>query len=337
MHCPSLSELPPPPPGRTGWPWTEESLLLPEHMPEAHSWPRITIVTASFNQGRFIEETIRSILLQGYPDIEYFILDGGSTDKTADIIRKYSPWISFWVSEPDRGQSAAINRGLRMGSGSHATWINSDDMLCKGALTNHFASNDYAEDVVYVGDCVTIDEAGKVLFTHRGWVQSFEDLVRIPSVWRSGGSIDQPAVLFPLELALRVGALNEENHYTMDYELWGKFFLVGARFQYTGLPFGFFRWHRGQKTQESIEQTKSLLDAAAALVAQADSLSAEARQVILADLEAYRKAYPDIFWKHSGRLARIGLPPSVVLPMRNFRNTVERTIDKFMGSPEGSE
>ena len=337
MRCPSLTELPPPPPGRTGWTWTEESSRLPEQTPEGHSWPRITIVTPSFNQGRFIEEAIRSILLQGYPDLEYFVLDGGSTDDSVKIIEKYSPWISFWVSEPDRGQSAAINRGLRMGSGAYATWINSDDMLGRNALTNHFLSNELAEDVVYIGDCVNIDEIGNILFTHRGRVQSLEDLLRVGSVWRSGGSLDQPAVLFPLELALRVGGLNEGNHSTMDYELWGKFFLAGAKVRYTGIPFGFFRWHDGQKTQDCLKQTESMLDAATALVALASFLSAEAKQEILAELQAYRVAYPERLWKQSGRLARIGLPPSIVIRMRNLRDTVEKTIGNFKRSTEGSK
>ena len=96
------------------------------------------------------------------------MLDGGSTDHTVEIIKKYSPWIDFWVSEPDRGQSAAINRGLRMGSGSYATWINSDDLLCKDALSTTSRSHGLAADVVYVGDCINIDEAGTVLFTAPG-------------------------------------------------------------------------------------------------------------------------------------------------------------------------
>jgi glycosyltransferase involved in cell wall biosynthesis len=319
MRCPSLSELPAPPPGRTGWPWTEESRQMPERMSETQSAPRVTIVTPSFNQGRFIEEAIRSILLQGYPDLEYFVLDGGSTDSTVEIIRKYSRWIDFWVSEPDRGQSAAINRGLRMGSGVYAAWINSDDMLCRNALADHFLSRGIKEDVVYIGDCVHVDELSNILITNRGRVHSFEELVRIRSVWRSGGGIDQPAVLFPLELALRVGGLKEGNHNTMDYELWGEFFLAGARVQYTGRPFGVFRRHNSQKTKDSLKQTRSLLETATALIARQNCLSAEIKHEILTDLQAYRDAYPEKLWKGSGRLARLGLPRGIVIPMRNLK------------------
>lgn len=135
MRCPTLAELPPPPPDRTGWPWTVESPRVPDTMSDGRlCWPRISIVTPSYNQARFIEETIRSILLQGYPDLEYIIIDGGSTDDTVAILRKYEKHLAYWVSEKDRGQSHAINKGMERISGDVWMYQNSDDLLSRGAL-----------------------------------------------------------------------------------------------------------------------------------------------------------------------------------------------------------
>jgi glycosyltransferase involved in cell wall biosynthesis len=134
MRCPTLDDLPPPPPGNTGWPWTVESPQLADAMAEGRPWPRISIVTPSYNQGRFIEETIRSVLLQGYPDLEYIVVDGASTDNSVEIIKKYEPWLSYWVSEKDRGQAHAINKGLSKFTGRIASYLNSDDYLLASAL-----------------------------------------------------------------------------------------------------------------------------------------------------------------------------------------------------------
>jgi hypothetical protein len=133
MMIPTLRTLPPPPPGKTGWPWTEESPSVPASMPSGAPWPRISIVTPSYNQGKFIEETIRSVLLQGYPNLQYCVFDGGSKDETIDILRKYEPWL-HWVSEKDRGQAHAINKGLARSDGHIAAYLDSDDYYLPGAF-----------------------------------------------------------------------------------------------------------------------------------------------------------------------------------------------------------
>jgi len=327
MRCPKLDELPEPPKGKIGWPWTEESGRLPDTTFEGKPWPRISIVTPSFNQGQFIEETIRSILLQGYPALEYLILDGGSTDNSVEIIKKYSPWLSYWVSEPDAGQSDSINRGLKRVSGDFATWINSDDLLCKNALVEHASRIGFAPDTVYVGNCIYIDETGKALSLHRGRVHSMEDLVRVNKVWNGArGHIVQPEVMFPRELYLTVGGLDCNNHFTMDYDLWGKFFLAGATFHYTDIPFGVFREHPKQKTHNMLRQTRSLIETAAKLVHQAQSFPEETKNEILEDLHVYLKKYEMDYWKGSGRLAKLGLPRALVLQLRRLRALVQNSI-----------
>lgn len=127
MNSPPLSNLPVPSPSKIGWPWTQERPHLPEKMPTGLPWPRISIVTPSYNQAEFLEETIRSVLLQGYPNLEYIIMDGGSTDGSVEIIRRYEPWLSYVHIGPDGGQAAAIAEGFRHATGDILAWLNSDD------------------------------------------------------------------------------------------------------------------------------------------------------------------------------------------------------------------
>lgn len=131
---PTLDDLSPPPADKTGWPWTEQSEPVSETQSEEASWPKISIVTPSYNQASFLEETIRSVLLQGYPNLEFVVVDGGSTDGTVEILERYDPWIDHWVSEPDDGQDDAIRKGLEEATGEIEAYLNSDDVLLPGAL-----------------------------------------------------------------------------------------------------------------------------------------------------------------------------------------------------------
>lgn len=124
-----LKVLPAPDNHYTGWPWTEET--DPDVYHAKDHWPKLTIVTPSYNQGRFIEQTIRSILLQNYPNLEYIVIDGGSNDETIAILEKYAPWISYYRSAKDNGQGQAINLGFSLASGDYYAWINSDDYYLK--------------------------------------------------------------------------------------------------------------------------------------------------------------------------------------------------------------
>lgn len=129
----ALSKLPPVP-GKIGWPWTNEGMDIPGEPTDNSLWPRISVVTPSFNQAHYIEETLRSVLLQGYSNLELIVVDGGSTDGSVDVIKRYADRIAWWVSERDNGQSHAINKGFRRATGEALGWLNSDDLLFPGAL-----------------------------------------------------------------------------------------------------------------------------------------------------------------------------------------------------------
>jgi glycosyltransferase involved in cell wall biosynthesis len=159
MRCPGLRDLPEPSATRTGWPWTETS---PNIEGAGGEWPRITVVTPSFNQGAYIEETLRSVLLQGYPNLEYIVIDGGSTDGSVETIRRYARWLDYWVSEPDRGQAHALNKGFARASGDVLGWLNSDDVYLPGALKQVGATGVAFPGTILAGDVINFfEESGR--------------------------------------------------------------------------------------------------------------------------------------------------------------------------------
>jgi glycosyltransferase involved in cell wall biosynthesis len=164
MKCPAFNELPYTTNQGVSWAYKEPSTDISFNDRSAIKWPRVSIITPSFNQEKFIEETIRSILLQDYPDLEYIIIDGGSKDGTVDVIRKYQSWISYWVSEKDAGQTAAINKGFKISTGEIIAWQNSDDTYEPGAIMNAVKFMvDHPETGVVYSDCNLVDENSRVI------------------------------------------------------------------------------------------------------------------------------------------------------------------------------
>ncbi len=207
-----INKLPPPPPGKTGWPWTEGSPEVPPTLPDGRPWPRVTIVTPSFNQGQFLEETIRSILLQNYPNLEYIIMDGGSTDNSVEIIKKYEPWIDYWESKKDRGQAHAINKGFRRATGEIIAWLNSDDTYFPGAIKEAAEFLAIHPDVAMVyGDCVFVDEKGKVLKTVKIDTYNLDKMLE-------NNIIPQPSAFVRSFVLNKIGFLRENYSYSFDYD-----------------------------------------------------------------------------------------------------------------------
>ena len=244
MARPSIAEIPPPPSAHVGWPWTTQPGQTAQ-VPQGFAWPRVSIVTPSFNQGDFIEETIRSVLLQGYPNLDYLIVDGGSTDRTVDVVKKYEPWLDYWVSEPDRGQAHAINKGLRCARGDIIAWLNSDDTYEPGAIdaaVRHMLSR---QAVIVYGNCQLIDQRG----TRGGIVVppavTYDSLLRFWSV--AASTPPQPAIFFRRQILQEVGLLDETLHYVMDYELWMRMARKHS-FSHVNAVLATYRLHSDSKT-----------------------------------------------------------------------------------------
>lgn len=204
--------------------------------------PRFSIVTPSYNTGRHIADAIRSVLSQDYPNLDYLVMDGGSTDDTVEVLRSFGPCVR-WISEKDAGQSDAIRRGFGQTSGEILTWLNSDDVLAPGALqtvAEYFAANPEV-DVVY-GKATYIDAQGKEIgrCVH---VEPFS----ARRLFHYSDFIVQPAAFFRRSAYDAVGGLDANLHYGMDYDLWLK--LARAHtFAYLPRSLASYRWLTDNKT-----------------------------------------------------------------------------------------
>jgi glycosyltransferase involved in cell wall biosynthesis len=269
----TLGALPAPPPCKIGWPWTSLSVQVAAHLPAdlvqggnvspeieellrslpEDRLPKISVVTPSYRQGEFIEETIRSVLLQGYPKLEFFVVDGGSKDETLDILKKYNNWITEWVSEPDQGQSDAINKGWRWATGDLLAYLNSDDIYLPGALWQVAAA--WIREptaVAVVGavvrtnlDSVVIREPRKPELPSRGplYLSTIS-----PRKW----FLPQQSGFFNTSVLDEVGRFaRKELHYTMDREIYYRLARKGS-LSLIDTPLATFRFHEDSKSCSKI-------------------------------------------------------------------------------------
>jgi glycosyltransferase involved in cell wall biosynthesis len=327
-----LEALPPPPAGRTGWPWTEAAPV-----PDAsRRWPRLSVVTPSFNQGRYLEQAIRSVLLQNYPDLEYIVMDGGSSDESRAIIEKYRPWLAAAVSEADAGQADALNKGFSRATGTVHAYLNSDDFYAPGAfmaVAEHLPTP--PARCLIAGACDIVDEAGQRLHTHRGSIGGFEDVADLWGVWYRDGYLPQPAVFWsgPAPLVTR---FRTDLHYVMDYELWGRLLQAGSTVVAVPLTLAAFRTYPSQKSASHDAVTREVLPLLDAWLG-TSMLPSRKRVLIAADLAYAMLRQRNIVGVARRRLAlgaALVVRPQAWLSrqlFRDLRHSLRRAFRKIIG------
>ncbi|PRY15761.1 glycosyl transferase family 2 [Pontibacter ummariensis] len=243
-----MIDLPEPAVTSDVWPWSTDT-DVPTFSANS-DWPKISIITPSYNQGKYIEETIRSVLAQNYPNLEYIIIDGGSTDETLEIIKKYEPWISYWVSEPDNGQSHAINKGLKKCTGEIFNWLNSDDFYTPGALfevASKFKDNSSLHVVSGYERYLRNGSGEEEIFAGTLVVKDIVKTIEL-------SQIGQPSTFFKTNKFKELGPIPENLHYVMDGEMWVRYLLLNGQGKFSKIEKTLvnFRLHNDSKTVNNI-------------------------------------------------------------------------------------
>jgi glycosyltransferase involved in cell wall biosynthesis len=220
----------------------------------AIKWPKISIVTPSFNQGQYLESTINSVLSQGYPNLEYIIIDGGSTDNSLEIIKKYSPHLHFWCSKADDGHYCAVNEGFAKASGDIFAWLNSDDLYCMdafktvGAIFSHFPNLAWLTTLQQL----IFDSRGRrksVKYIPGFSKQAFLDGLYFTRKFSGLGFIQQESTFWRRELWEKVGGIKTKFSLAGDFDLWARFFLYEDLYG-VDQPLGGFRIHGKNRSRQ---------------------------------------------------------------------------------------
>lgn len=201
----------------------------------------ISIITPSYNQAAFLEQTLRSVLEQDYPNIEYWVIDGGSTDGSVDIIKRYAPKLAGWVSEADDGQADAINKGFARARGEYIAWLNSDDLYYPGALSEAVRALQANPAAPFVfSDVESIDETGKAFNRMHYGDWGLADLMRFRI-------IGQPGVFMRRSALRKAGFLDTSYQYILDHHLWLRMAVLGAPCYVPGALWAAARVHPSAK------------------------------------------------------------------------------------------
>jgi glycosyltransferase involved in cell wall biosynthesis len=209
------------------------------------TYPKISIVTPSYNQGKYIEQTILSVINQNYPNLEYIIIDGGSTDETVDIIKKYEQHITYWVSEKDNGQSHAINKGIEKCTGEIFNWLNSDDWYEPDVLfivANEFI-NDTSLEFVSGFENHVYENGETLLYNGTYLNKTIEETIETCEV-------AQPSTFFKLDSIKTIGGVSNDLHYVMDGHIWIRLLLLRGfnHFKKIDKTLVNFRYHESSKS-----------------------------------------------------------------------------------------
>lgn len=223
-----------------------------------HNYPKITVVTPSYNQAQFLERTINSVLDQNYPNLEYIIVDGGSTDNSVDIIRRYEDKLAWWVSEPDNGQTDAINKGLKRATGDWISWQNSDDVYYPGAFHElAIAASKNLDAELIIGNMMLIDENDKPLRDICYVRPSYKALLA------EGMVLTNQSAFWHRNLHDKIGLLSSDLHYGFDYE-WFLRITQNTKCEHINSIWGALRIHGETKTtlhpQNFIDEYEIILD-----------------------------------------------------------------------------